>query len=93
MVELKNRLWADYNSPAWGPKPTSVATLGNWNWGQVAHGGRWNCLFCDGHVKALKPTQTITPFNRWTYACDSADPDTPAEPTLSAMRWLQVANP
>jgi prepilin-type processing-associated H-X9-DG protein len=70
-----------------------VATLGNWGYGQVAHNGRSNYLFCDGHVKALKPTQTITPVNRWTYACDSVTADDPAEPMLSAMHWLEVANP
>ena len=29
------------------------------------HTDQWNCLFIDGHVKALKPTQTATPFNMW----------------------------
>jgi prepilin-type N-terminal cleavage/methylation domain-containing protein/prepilin-type processing-associated H-X9-DG protein len=33
--------------------------------GFAAHLGRWNCLFVDGHVKALSPTATINPLNMW----------------------------
>ena len=29
------------------------------------HGGRSNYLFCDGHVKTLKPAQTGFPINMW----------------------------
>jgi prepilin-type processing-associated H-X9-DG protein len=35
------------------------------NTGFANHLGTWNCLFGDGHVKALKPVATITPFNMW----------------------------
>lgn len=28
--------------------------------------GTLNCLFDDGHVKAMKPLQTLTPTNFWT---------------------------
>ena len=49
------------------------------NWGQAGqnrwlqaasngfqgHLGTMNLLFADGHVKALKPTQTVAPFNMW----------------------------
>lgn len=28
--------------------------------------GTLNCLFTDGHVKALKPMATLTPVNLWT---------------------------
>jgi prepilin-type N-terminal cleavage/methylation domain-containing protein/prepilin-type processing-associated H-X9-DG protein len=33
--------------------------------GFVPHGDRWNCLFADGHVKTLTPTQTGAPLNMW----------------------------
>ena len=33
--------------------------------GFAPHTGRWNCLFCDGHVKSLLPTDTATPINMW----------------------------
>ncbi len=39
----------------------------NWNSLFVGHLGTSNYLFLDGHVKAMRPTQTITPFNMWGY--------------------------
>jgi len=33
--------------------------------GYPIHTGRWGCLFCDGHVKNLLPTQTGSPINMW----------------------------
>ncbi len=33
--------------------------------GFAGHLGTWNCLFADGHVKSLRPTQTGTPINMW----------------------------
>jgi len=33
----------------------------------IAHTGRCNCIFCDGHVKSLKPTQTTQPVSMWGY--------------------------
>jgi prepilin-type N-terminal cleavage/methylation domain-containing protein/prepilin-type processing-associated H-X9-DG protein len=44
----------DYNS-----------TNGFPNTGFSNHLGTMNLLFGDGHVKALKPTATVTPFNMW----------------------------
>jgi prepilin-type N-terminal cleavage/methylation domain-containing protein/prepilin-type processing-associated H-X9-DG protein len=35
------------------------------NNGFAGHLGTWNVLFADGHVKALRPTATVTPFNMW----------------------------
>jgi prepilin-type N-terminal cleavage/methylation domain-containing protein/prepilin-type processing-associated H-X9-DG protein len=29
------------------------------------HLGQTNFLFCDGHVKSMKPSQTVTPTNMW----------------------------
>ncbi|BDI29944.1 hypothetical protein CCAX7_19950 [Capsulimonas corticalis] len=39
---------------------------GKWSRALFAgHTGRMNVLFCDGHVKGMKPTQTATPVNMW----------------------------
>ena len=35
------------------------------------HLGTFNCLFADGHVKALKPTQTMAPLNMWGVFSDN----------------------
>jgi prepilin-type N-terminal cleavage/methylation domain-containing protein/prepilin-type processing-associated H-X9-DG protein len=35
------------------------------NNGFAGHLGTWNVLFADGHVKAMKPSATVTPFNMW----------------------------
>ena len=40
------------------------------------HLGQVNFLFCDGHVKSLKPTATGTPVNMWTIEDDGAGPAT-----------------
>ncbi len=45
-----------------GPNNSGFATNTR---GFVPHNGRWNCLFLDGHVKALLPVQTATPINMW----------------------------
>lgn len=43
----------------------------SWSPGAFAkHLSTMNCLFADGHVKALKPTATMTPFNMWGRAGD-----------------------
>jgi prepilin-type N-terminal cleavage/methylation domain-containing protein/prepilin-type processing-associated H-X9-DG protein len=62
--------------------------LGYWDWndfgngpgtyrGFPVHGGRWNCLFIDGHVKALTPTQTGAPLNMWGSFRDNTAADGP----------------
>jgi prepilin-type processing-associated H-X9-DG protein len=33
-----------------------------------------NWLFADGHVKALKPTATITPLNMWIMSVQTTPP-------------------
>jgi prepilin-type N-terminal cleavage/methylation domain-containing protein/prepilin-type processing-associated H-X9-DG protein len=33
--------------------------------GWAGHMGTMNCLFVDGHVKSMRPTQTGTPVNMW----------------------------
>jgi len=38
----------------------------------VSHSGRTNYLFADGHVKALRPEATITPYNMWTIDASEA---------------------
>ncbi len=61
--------------------------LGYWDWlgggagsgfatatrGFIPHNDRWNCLFLDGHVKALTPVQTAAPINMWgSFATNTA---------------------
>jgi len=45
--------------------------------GFVNHGGRWNCLFIDGHVKTLLPSQTAIPINMWGNFAGNATADGP----------------
>ena len=45
--------------------------------GFPTHSGRWNCLFCDGHVKTLLPTATATPINMWGSFKESVPADGP----------------
>ena len=35
------------------------------SWGFAGHNGMSNYLFCDGHVKTMKPTATMQTFNHW----------------------------
>jgi len=49
--------WTDIGAPWWG--------INDWTTSFAGHGGRMNCLFADGHVKTMKPTQTGAPFNMW----------------------------
>ena len=47
----------------WG---TSGGSVNSWQInGFAGHLGTANYLFADGHVKALRPAQTMTPFNMW----------------------------
>ncbi len=55
---------------------------GDWNnWGGgfpfngrtfAGHLGTMNCLYGDGHVKAMKPVNTITPLNQWGAFTDTS---------------------
>ncbi len=51
-------------------------------WG---HTNMPNWLFCDGHVKPIKPGATVTPINMWNITNNPA-------PTADLMNWL-TANP
>ena len=35
------------------------------NDGRNSHTGMWECLLCDGHVKSLRPVQTVAEPNMW----------------------------
>ena len=58
----------------------------NW-YGFAGHLGTANFLFCDGHVKAMKPINTGTPLNMWTAQEDGAATGVLAE-SLSAWQGL-----
>ena len=49
----------------WPGSPTGFGNGPSTSRGFVPHGGRWNCLFADGHVKTMLPSQTGAPFNMW----------------------------
>jgi prepilin-type N-terminal cleavage/methylation domain-containing protein/prepilin-type processing-associated H-X9-DG protein len=62
------------SSPTQDWSPNVVCANDNWasgggtnfrDKGFAGHLGTANYLFADGHVKAFKPTQTMTPFNMW----------------------------
>lgn len=70
---------SNINSPATKILATEVQacchiTMGAADWdsysgffdrGWSGHLGTWNCLYGDGHVKAMRPTATMTPVNQW----------------------------
>lgn len=59
VAEMTKTDWSDYGAAWW---------TGPGNWQQVGFAGHLstaNYLFCDGHVKSLKPTKTGSPFNMW----------------------------
>jgi prepilin-type N-terminal cleavage/methylation domain-containing protein/prepilin-type processing-associated H-X9-DG protein len=94
VAELFNQdgnAWPDYGSPWWGS--------GNWNQGFAGHLSTANYLFADGHVKALKPTATATPFNMWggmdTGACPPRDVNCNAVETsmLTGLQSLEALYP
>jgi len=72
-AELMNQNWTDYGSNWWTGAP------GNWTNGFAGHSGTANYLFADGHVKAMKPSQTAGPLNMWGHidggACASTSPN------------------
>ncbi len=51
--DIMNTTWSD-------PANTSLVTFGF-----AGHLSMWNATFADGHAKALRPVQTITPVNMW----------------------------
>lgn len=62
--------WVDWDATAWRDRMFA------------GHTGRINVLFCDGHTKSMKPTQTNFPINMWgdvNHAGSGVGPcDTPA---------------
>ena len=63
MVETISQVSFDLGFPNWitgGSNPTAWRDNGF-----AGHTGRMNCLFADGHVKAMLPSQTETGINMW----------------------------
>ena len=58
------------NGMSWSDWPRGNAFTNN---AFAGHNGRMNVLFCDGHVKTMIPTATVTPLNMWGWF-DDADP-------------------
>ena len=55
--EIRDARWTEYGSPKW--------INGYWDVGFAGHLNTANYLFCDGHVKSLRPTSTEIPTNMW----------------------------
>jgi prepilin-type N-terminal cleavage/methylation domain-containing protein len=91
IVETKNNDWDDYASPWWTGSPS-----GNFaNSGFVGHGGgRWNLAYHDGHVKAVRPLDTVTNgFNQWEISNDSLAQPPAVLDYVADMTDLQAKNP
>ena len=57
MVAESRGSWPDYGSAWWKSD--------RWQQGFAGHLSTANYLFADGHVKAMRPLATATPFNMW----------------------------
>jgi len=73
------------NGMAWPDWGTNANWLGE---GFAGHLGTMNCLFADGHVKAMRPTATMTNINMWGAFSGQAY-NTPGCPTPD--EWNQAA--
>lgn len=58
VAELTWQNWTDYGANWW-------TGTGNWDTGFAGHTNQANYLFADGHVKAMRPSQTASPYNMW----------------------------
>lgn len=87
MVAESRGAWPDYGSAWWKGD--------EWQQGFAGHLGTANYLFCDGHVKALRPSETASPFNMWGGmdggACHSRsiNCDTPEPAIIEGLEALQ----
>ena len=83
---------------------TNFGEYGNWNFpypdwsvadirdrGFAGHLGTMNCLFIDGHVKAMKPVNTATPLNMFGTHGDNSGPNCDAG-TSNAVTYAQGVN-
>lgn len=73
VAEIAGTNWNDYGSNWWDG-------TGAWDQGFAGHMGMMNVAFVDGHVKAMRPTQTMTPVNMWGWIKSGG----PGDPGVSA---------
>ena len=62
LVSESTNEWTDFGRPGWNNN------AGTWDQGFAGHLGQVNFIFCDGHVKSMKPTATVStdgPVNMW----------------------------
>lgn len=69
--------FGDYGSPWWTTTQASPTDADIYGVGFAGHTGRMNVIFSDGHVKSLRPSQTITPLNEWGAFEDNTAADGP----------------
>ena len=63
-------IWPDYNNSSKEAEVKSISFVG--------HLSTANYLFCDGHVKAMRPTQTMSDINMWGDFYDTSGTDCPS---------------
>ncbi|MGV3723251.1 MAG: DUF1559 domain-containing protein [Actinomycetota bacterium] len=94
-AELRNTAWTDYGANWWSGSP------GNWVNGFAGHSGTSTYMFADGHVKAMKPTQTGSPNNMWGHmdsgvcaaVSNSVNCDVPEPTMMTGLQQLEAAYP
>ena len=64
LVAENTRDWKDYGA-SWWNNETDWRKESSGGSGFAGHLGTANYLFADGHVKAMRPTQTASPVNLW----------------------------
>ena len=67
----------DIGSPWWSQIMDDPNDAFLWGAAFAGHTGTFNCIFFDGHAKAMRPTATVSPVNMWGTFNDN-DPN--AEP-------------
>ncbi len=66
--------WDDYASGWWcSGNDVKQNQSCCWDSGYAGHTNNMDNLFCDGHVKALRPAATAQPFNMWDFGQDNPE--------------------
>jgi prepilin-type processing-associated H-X9-DG protein len=75
--EMEANDWTDMLAPShmdgWSTPPNAITAT------YAGHLGTMNVLFADGHVKAMKPVNMVTPLNMWGHMnggeCNNTTPE------------------
>ena len=83
-AETKTGDFGDFASPWWTSTQASPTDADIYGVGFAGHSDRMNVIFADGHVKSLRPSQTIAPFNDSNSHKNRNGPDTVSVGAVSA---------